>query len=192
VKPLTDVPDPPAALQRRLARERKARLQAEAIAEEATRKLYGEVQQTLADLRASRAELASILEAVAEGICGVDLTGNVTFLNPAGARLLRVDAVACIGTPEHALIHPRVEDGTDYKLADCPIHKTLQHGISRLVENDVMWRGDGTWFIADYACAPILQDGHVASVVIAFRDVTEQREREDLIRKYVADLERKE
>lgn len=180
-----------AALRKRLERERAARAQAEEIAESATRKLYGDVQRTLRDLETAKRRLDSILATVAEGICGVDAEGRITFLNPAGAKLLRVEAKDVLGRPEHEVLHQRLETGAPYPEDECPIARTLQFGTPRSVENDILSRSDGSWFLADYTCAPLDEGGVVGGAVLAFRDVTELREREEMLRRYVADLEAK-
>jgi PAS domain-containing protein len=46
-----------------------------------------------------------LLDAVADGICGLDRQGRVTFANPAAARLLGAPVDALIGKPVHELLH---------------------------------------------------------------------------------------
>ena len=45
-----------------------------------------------------------LLDAVAEGICGLDRQGKVTFANPAAARLLGAPVDALIDKPVHELL----------------------------------------------------------------------------------------
>ena len=46
-----------------------------------------------------------LLDSVADGICGLDRHGKVTFANPAAARLLGTPADALIGRPVHEILH---------------------------------------------------------------------------------------
>ena len=176
-----DGSDDPLVLKRRLERERRARQEAEAIAERATRELYSDVQRTLRDLQASQRRLSSILAAVADGIVGVDRHGQVEFLNPAAARILRTTPEGCLGRAEHDVLHGGAEGRGD--LGSCPVHQTLRHGTGRLVEDDQIWRADGSWFRADYTCAPLVDDGTVVGAVVAFREATDRDVLARLIRK---------
>jgi PAS domain S-box-containing protein len=47
-----------------------------------------------------------ILNAAGEGICGVDARGEITFINPAAARMLGRSSVQLLNRPHHALLHP--------------------------------------------------------------------------------------
>ncbi len=46
-----------------------------------------------------------LLDSVADGICGVDRHGKVSFANPAAARLLGAPASSLTGKPVHDLLH---------------------------------------------------------------------------------------
>src|SRR5437763_10963714 len=50
-----------------------------------------------------RRHYAMILQAAGEGICGIDLHGRITFVNPAGLRLLGYEAGDLIGQDLAAL-----------------------------------------------------------------------------------------
>lgn len=58
------------------------------------------------------AQTALILEAAGEGIFGLDTQGQVTFMNPAAARMLGVSARAAVGKPIDRFVHHLSTEGT--------------------------------------------------------------------------------
>jgi signal transduction histidine kinase len=53
------------------------------------------------------------------------------------------------------------------------------------VDDDVLWRPDGTSFSAEYWSHPILRNGDVIGAVVTFLDVTERRHAEQEIQEGV-------
>ncbi|NEX18466.1 MAG: hypothetical protein C1943_18160 [Halochromatium sp.] len=121
-----------------------------------------------------RAEL--LLEAVTEGVFGLDLDGKVTFVNPAAAKMLGYQVDELLGQPMHALVHHSDADGNPYPAERCPMRKTVQLGITHEVDDEVLWRRDGSTFPAEYSSVPIALEGRTVGSVVVFRDVTARRE----------------
>ena len=61
-----------------------------------------------------------LLDSVADGICGVDRHGLVSFANPAAARLLGAPVASLIGKPVHELLHGSAPDSKKCG-DDCPL-----------------------------------------------------------------------
>ena len=120
----------------------------------------------------------SILEAVGEGIFGLDKMGKTTFINPAGARMLGWDAEELIGQNQHDMVHHMRADGSPYLHSDCLINKTLQTGQEQRVDGEVFWKKDGSNIPVEYFSAPIIEHGEVAGVVITFYDISERKRAE--------------
>jgi two-component system NtrC family sensor kinase len=120
-----------------------------------------------------------ILESTGDGIYGLDRRGRVTFVNPAAERMCGYAAAELLGQPMHALIHHSRADGSPFPPEQCPSAQTLREGATRQVYDDLFWHKNGTSFPVDYVSAPIVRDGHVEGVVVAFRDVTERRRAEE-------------
>jgi len=55
-----------------------------------------------------------ILDAVREGIYGIDTADLITFTNPAAAQMLGWSAREMIGRPQHETFHHLHKDGTLY------------------------------------------------------------------------------
>ncbi|MEA2326601.1 MAG: hypothetical protein QOE68_1560 [Thermoanaerobaculia bacterium] len=118
-----------------------------------------------------------ILNSIADGVKGVNADGVVTFENAAAASMLGWEPHDLIGRIAHQTIHHSHVDGSPHPEEDCPILATLGDGVVRHVSDDVFWRKDGTCFTVEYVAAPKIDSkGQMLGVVVAFRDVTEQRE----------------
>lgn len=99
----------------------------------------------------------SILEAVGDGIYGLDMEGRVTVINPAAAEMLGYRPEEMLGCDMHDLIHHSRPDGTPYDKADSPIQRTLQDLKTSRVANEVFWRKDGTPFPVEYVARPQIE-----------------------------------
>ena len=116
-----------------------------------------------------------ILDAAGEGIYGVDVSGNTTFLNPAAAAMLGWAAEDLIGRPAHTYFHHSHEDGTGYPIKACPIYAAFRDGRVHRVDDEVFWRKDGSCFPVEYTSTPIEEKGRLLGAVVVFRDVSAQR-----------------
>ena len=119
-----------------------------------------------------------ILDSAGEGIYGIDLNGNATFVNPAGAKMLGYDVEELVGKPTHATVHHTRADGSPYPKDECPMYDAFKDGAVHQVDTDVLWRKDGTSFPVAYTSTPIWEGGQVAGVVVTFQDITERKQAE--------------
>ncbi|MDQ3999542.1 MAG: PAS domain S-box protein, partial [Actinomycetota bacterium] len=119
-----------------------------------------------------------ILNSAGEGIYGLDLQGNVTFANPAAARMTGWDTEELIGRQQHSLIHHSRPDGTPYPQEECPIYAAFRNGNIQHVTDEVFWRRDGTSFPVEYVSTPIRERGEIVGAVVVFEDVTQRKRAE--------------
>ena len=132
-----------------------------------------QAEEALARLRR---QYELILNSAGEGIYGVDLDGNFTFINPKGAELLKWTVAGLLGKPAHATIHHTKSDGSKYPVEACPVHASLRTGATQRVNNDVFWRKDGKSFRVDYVSTPIKdKGGQIVGAIVTFRDITEPK-----------------
>ncbi|MBF0531401.1 MAG: PAS domain S-box protein, partial [Deltaproteobacteria bacterium] len=123
-----------------------------------------------------------ILSSVNDGILGLNSEGQTSFINRAGAALLGYAEEELPGRPMHALAHYAYPDGRDYPLEECHMFKTIQDGHPRTINDEVLWRRDGTSFPAEYATTPMRKNGDLIGAVIVFRDITERLQVEQALR----------
>ena len=124
-----------------------------------------------------------LLDSTGEGIYGVDLDGNCTFVNPACVRLLGFEsAEELLGRHMHELVHHTRANGEPYPLEECRIYQSFLRGEGVHVDDEVMWTGDGTNFPAEYWSYPMEKDGELIGSVLTFVDITERKRAERKLR----------
>jgi two-component system, sensor histidine kinase and response regulator len=116
-----------------------------------------------------------LLSAIGEGIFGMGNDGKVTFVNPAACAALGYGEEELLGKLMHAEVHYAHPDGSEFHHLQCPMYLTSQDGIARIVDNEVLWRKDGTSIPVEYATTPIRRNGDVVGTVVSFRDITERK-----------------
>ena len=162
-----------------------AHLEEQTVELEAQQKSLRETTASLAILE-ERSRL--ILDSVKDGIVGLDHDGRITFANPAGADMLGFAAAEFVGQIMHPLVHHHHADGRDFPLVDCKMHRTLQDGKQRTVDDEVLWRKDGTYVPVEYSTTPVYKDGAIVGSVIVYRDITERQLAEQATRDHATFL----
>ena len=118
-------------------------------------------------------EMSALLESTAAGFYGMGASGECTFINAAGARMLGYTAEELLGADMHELIHYRHEDGSPYPLEECPIYQASTRGANANREDEVFWRKDGTSLNVEYSTSPI-GGSTDRGAVVAFADITDR------------------
>jgi PAS domain S-box-containing protein len=127
-------------------------------------------------LRESEDKLRLLLDSTAEAIYGIDLEGRCTFCNPASIRALgyeRVDEL--LGKNMHDLIHHTRADGSLFPVEECRIFRAMRTAEGVHVDDEVLWRGNGTSFPAEYWSYPQRKGQEVVGAVVAFIDITQRK-----------------
>ena len=136
------------------------------------------------ETRESKEQLQLMLDSTAEAIYGIDMNGLCTLCNPACFRALGyVHESEILGKDVHALMHHNRADGSRYPLEECKIHQALHHGSKAYVDDEVVWRADGTCFPVEYWSHPIFHGNQVMGCVVTFFDVTERKKAEEQLRR---------
>ena len=115
-----------------------------------------------------------LLDAMSEGVYGLDADGLATFVNPAAELITGWTADDILGKNIHQFHHHSHADGQPYSDTDCPIYKTRLTGEHSHCEHEVFWRKDGSCFPVEYSSTPIEEDGQRLGVVVVFKDISER------------------
>lgn len=127
--------------------------------------------------------LSLLLDSTAEAIYGINTNGNCTFCNSACLRLLGYkDSAELIGKNMHAIMHHPRSDGTPYPDDECRIYSAFGQGEGAHVDNEVVWRADGTNFPVEYWSYPIRKADDVIGAVVTFVDISDRRRAEQALR----------
>jgi len=117
-----------------------------------------------------------ILNAVAEGVFGVDLEGRTTFVNPAAAAMIgrRIDEIK--GHDIHSMVHPQLPGVITCHIETCHFYAALHRQETLSEGEETFFRADGSSFPVEF-CASEIRDANREPLgsVLTFRNVTERR-----------------
>ena len=132
-----------------------------------------------------------LLESTGEGIFGIDMAGCCTFVNRAACEALGWRTEQVLGRNMHELIHHSRENGAHYPECDCPIFNAFRRGDPCRIDDEVLWRADGSAFPAEYSSYPVIEHGEVQGAVVTFVDISARRQAEALLRASHDELEQR-
>lgn len=138
------------------------------------------------ELQLVRRQRELILAAVGDGIYGMSLDGKLSFVNPAAANMLGYTVEELKGKDIHDLIHHSHADGTPHSRANCPILLGLRRRQDVRIRDDVFWRKDGTSVPVEYVASPLIDEGAIAGMVVAFQDISERRRLERMKDEFIS------
>ena len=152
--------------------------------------LYVERHRVESALIESEERVRLLLDSTAEAIYGIDLQGSCTFANSACLRLLGYSRPEeLLGRNMHDVLHHTRVDGTPYPVTECKIFRAFQRGEGSHVDDEVLWRADGTSFPAEYWSYPVVKTNQVVGAVVTFMDITARKKAEEDQRKLVSLVE---
>jgi PAS domain S-box-containing protein len=122
-----------------------------------------------------RSEL--ILNSAGEGICGLDLTGRITFANPAAARIMKLTVEDLVGRPESNVF-------AGFR-TDLPAGGNGSRPAEILAT-----RHDGSTYVAEYVRSPLTENGRSIGAVILFKDISERKRAEEALSEKAVELAR--
>jgi PAS domain S-box-containing protein len=114
-----------------------------------------------------------ILNSAGEGICGLDLEGKATFVNPTVGKLTGWPIDELVGKTEREIFVN---------------HDQKEENLS--ADERVLYRKDGTRFPVEFVKTPINENGRVVGSVVVFKDITERKQVQDSLSRKAAELAR--
>ena len=120
-------------------------------------------------------ELESVVDSTDQGICRVNRSGRITYINRAALEQTGWAGVELRGRNAHDLMHHSHPDGTPYPAAECPLLRAVNDGEGVSLTGEMFWRKDGSWFPVECSAYPVRDGDTVIGGVITFHDVTERR-----------------
>lgn len=127
------------------------------------------------ELTRLEAQTRQIFESAGEGIIAIDQNQQCTQINPAACHYLQYTPEEILGKTIHPIIHHSHASGIPYPQHECPMYLSLTSGSHQFVEDEVLWRKDGTFFRCEYSASPIMLQGEITGVVVTFRDVSARK-----------------
>lgn len=129
-----------------------------------------------------------LLNAIGQGVYGVDTKGKLTFINPAAENMLGWSTDELKGKRIHDIIHHTKSDTvTPLKYYQCPnvkVRKKIGNPIQ--IDKEIFWRKDGTYFPVEYVVTPIPENNKIIGSVVTFSDITKRKQLEELKKEFLA------
>jgi PAS domain S-box-containing protein len=128
-----------------------------------------------------------LLDAVADGIVGLDRNGRVRFANRAAAQMLDTEPDKLAGKPVHELLH-----SVDVAVSQCSgVECALQHAAkdprkTAASGEDMICRADGSSLRIEYKLNCIIEGGFVAGSVLSFRDISNRHALDRLKNEFIS------
>ncbi len=130
-----------------------------------------------------KAELRTILNAVVEGVCGLDAGGQATFCNNALLQMTGYGTEELVGKNLHELLHHSRLDGTPYPAAQCAFHKGMEARQATHITGESFCRKDGTCFPTESWIRPLERPVGLTCSVATVKDITEIQRAKDVHRR---------
>jgi two-component system, sensor histidine kinase and response regulator len=127
-------------------------------------------------------QMEMLLESTRQGIYGIDLQGDCTFINRATCELIGYRPEEVLGRKMHDLIHHHKPDGSVYPKEECPVYRACEKGEGCCIDTEVIFRRDGTPIPVEYSSFPIFEGGTITGAVVTVVDVTERKRAEEKLR----------
>lgn len=138
------------------------------------------VQARTQELQKLQRQYEQILNSAGEGICGVDPSGKITFVNPTAASLMGWTVEEMVGQLEPQVFSFVNKNGDT---------ETLNAGDTSPREV-ILKRLDGSRFAAEYVRSPIRENGRAFGNVVLFKDITERKQTDEALARKAAELAR--
>lgn len=139
------------------------------------RKLYEQ------ELNEERERFRITLASIGDGVVSANRKGNVTLINKQAERLTGWESQEAVGRPFDEIFHIVNEDTRAE--SESPIHRVIRDGmVVGLANHTVLISRYGTEYSIADSAAPLKDgNGNILGAVIVFRDVTEEKKRQDQI-----------
>lgn len=118
----------------------------------------------------------------------LDANGRIVYSNRAAIEILGWTELELLGRPMHETIHFQRADGTLVPRSECALLRLLTSDGSVRIIDEAFTRKDGTIVPVAYSAASLAGGAAGNGLVIAFRDITEEKNRQASVQRELAAL----
>lgn len=130
---------------------------------------------TVSSMRSNNLRLEQILATTDEGIFGLDINSNCSFINKSACNILGYGSEEVLNSKLHNIIHHNFTNAELYNIDNCPITLSIKKNRPANVSNEIFWTKTGTPVPVEYTSYPIIKNNNAIGAVITFRDITERK-----------------
>lgn len=113
----------------------------------------------------------TLLDAAGEGIWGVDLEGNCTFVNRTAANAFGFASEEMVGNNMHQLVQHHHQDGRLFLRDECAVEQVLRSHVGFQHRRNILFRKDGSCFDAEVSAQPLMVEDEVVGAAVIFHEV---------------------
>ena len=124
----------------------------------------------------------AVFSSIGEGLYTQTRQGITISLNRAAEKLLGWTRDELVGRNMHDVIHYKHPDGRPFPAEECAVLQVMRNGVPLLNNEDVFIRKDGSVFDVVYSASPIWSGDDITGMVVVFRDVTEPKRAEAMLK----------
>ena len=146
-----------------------------------------DVQEAKEEIGQEKNRLETILRSIGEGVYVVDADNKIVLFNRQAESLLVHKEADVLGVLAGEIFKIYNEKGElQAKNGQSPVDEIWRSGRADMVRGMELARQDGTRFPVIMSIAPILRRGDVAGGIVAFRDVTLEKEIDTMKSEFVS------
>ena len=116
-----------------------------------------------------------VMDSVTEGIIGIDLDGNIDFINQTAEQILGYEREELIGANMHKTIQYKTSNGSEYLFKDTPIFHSLKLGTTNSSANEPFWTKNQQLINTSFVCTPLDDDGVITGLLVLFSNTGDER-----------------
>lgn len=132
-------------------------------------------KQALEQLERELGRTQALLEALGEGVFGVDHRGVCTFINPAALAMLGYEQDDVLGKDSHLLFRCSADLYSRVPETECSVCDTLRDRLSRKTDDNILYCKNGAPLPVSLSVTPISSRDGEWGVVAVFRDLTRRK-----------------
>jgi diguanylate cyclase (GGDEF)-like protein/PAS domain S-box-containing protein len=122
--------------------------------------------------RRQQENLVAITSSLGEGVCALDASGKLTFMNPAAEELLG-------WSEQDAISDGHLSSDGHFGFLVAPALRAMRSNTTIRSERATFDHRNGVQFPVEYTCSPIRPGQDIEGAVVAFRDISERIEFEE-------------
>ena len=148
-----------------------------ALSSKEMQELYAQLKQTSdSELAQERNKLKTVLQSLGDGLCVVDAEWKIQMTNHQAEQLVGMDAQTLLGRPVYHLIAPGPEEYREECLLTDVTFAPLASGEPYRTDDGLLITAKGQLVPISLSVTPMLLEGIAVGAVLAFRDITRQKQ----------------
>lgn len=136
-----------------------------------------QLERQAAEVRGNQLSRA-LMNAVGEGVIGVDLEHRVVFANPKAQELLGISEAKMLGRQLDEIVCAVTAAGDHLTDATCPAWSRIAAGHPFQSDDWLFTRHDGSLFPVDLSIEPVFDGGRHSGAVLSFQDIARRKHAE--------------